>query len=143
MLQKEVADRINASPASKTYGALSVAAQYYSEPRQVAKVSRKLFFPQPEVESVVLQLNIRNCPPVEVKDGLLFFSIIRAAFNQRRKTILNALSNVIPELSKETASKVLTMAFVDPSCRGEVLSISEFAGIANSMYKVLGEQEEE
>lgn len=143
MLQKEVAERINAQPGTKTYGALSVASQYYSEPRVVTKVSRKLFFPQPEVESIVLHLDIRDCPPVEVNDGQLFFAIIRAAFNQRRKTILNALSNLLPNLTKEKASKVLALATIDPSCRGEVLGIDEFARIANFMDQVLGEQEEE
>lgn len=118
MLQKEVAERISAPPGNKTYGALSVSSQYYSVPRVVTRVSRKLFFPQPEVESVVLELNIRDHPAVDVKDPQLFFSIIRAAFNQRRKTILNALSNVLPDLSKENVSKVLSMASIEPSCRG-------------------------
>ena len=143
MLQKEVADRISASPGSKTYGALSVSAQYYSVPRVVTKVSRKLFFPQPEVESVVLELNIRDCPPVEVKDVQLFFAISRAAFNQRRKTILNALSNLLPDLSKENVAKVLSMASIEPSSRGEVLGIAEFAQIANAMSQLLDEREEE
>ncbi len=140
MLQKEVADRIIASPGSKTYGSLSVAAQYYSEPRRVTKVSRKLFFPQPEVESVVLRLNLREFPPVEVDDPQLFFSVVRAAFNQRRKTVLNAVSNGIPGLSKEQASLALSMAEIDPSCRGEVLGLGEFAALANAMYRVFREE---
>lgn len=142
MLQKEVAERISAPPGSKAYGALSVASQYYCEPRLVAKVSRKLFFPQPEVESVVLHLNIRNSPPVEVGDSQLFFSVVRAAFNQRRKTVLNALSNAMPGLSKEKAAAVLSMAAVDPSSRGEVLDIQQFACITNALYQVFSEEEE-
>lgn len=137
MLQKEVAERISASPGSKVYGALSVASQYYCEPRLVTKVSRKLFFPQPDVESVVLQLNFRQQPPVNVKDTELFFSIVRAAFNQRRKTVLNALSNVMPDLSKDKALDALVAANVDPSSRGEVFSIEDFASIANAMFEVL------
>lgn len=139
MLQKEVADRISAPPGSKTYGALSVTTQYYSDPKRVTKVSRKLFFPQPEVESVVLRLNIRDVPLVEVEDTDLFFSVVRAAFNQRRKTVLNALSNGISNLSKEQALLALTTAEIDPSCRGEVLDLREFAALANAIYRVLRE----
>lgn len=142
MLQKEVADRISAEPGSKIYGALSVASQYYCEPRIITKVSRKLFFPQPEVESVVLELSIREHPPVEVKGTGLFFRIVRAAFNQRRKTVLNALSNGIPDVTKEMVSRVLAMANIQPSSRGETLSIDDFAAVANSMYEVLNEEEE-
>jgi 16S rRNA (adenine1518-N6/adenine1519-N6)-dimethyltransferase len=142
MLQKEVAERISAPPGSKAYGALSVAAQYYCEPSIVAKVSRKLFFPQPEVESVVLQLNMRSVPPVEVADSGLFFTIVRAAFNQRRKTVLNALSNVIQELSKEQAAGILGAAGIASSRRGETLEIADFASIANAMSKVLEEEED-
>jgi 16S rRNA (adenine1518-N6/adenine1519-N6)-dimethyltransferase len=142
MVQKEVAERISASPGSKVYGALSVASQYYCEPKIVMKVSRKLFFPQPEVESIVLELNIRKRPPVEVKDPELFFLIVRAAFNQRRKTVLNALSNGIPEVSKGTFSRILTMSEIEPSSRGETLSIEDFAAVANSMFEVLEEGEE-
>lgn len=142
MLQKEVAERISAPPGGKAYGALSVASQYYCEPRMVAKVSRKLFFPQPEVESVVLELDIRETPPVQVEDPHLLFSIVRAAFNQRRKTLLNALSNVMPGLSKEQTSDILETAGIEPSLRGEVLGIKDFAAIANAMDKVLNEEEE-
>jgi 16S rRNA (adenine1518-N6/adenine1519-N6)-dimethyltransferase len=104
-------------------------------------VSRKLFFPQPEVESVVLQLNIRSTPPVALEDSQLFFAVVRAAFNQRRKTVLNALSNGFPDLSKERTLQVLEAANIGPSLRGEVLSLEDFAAIANVMYRVLKEEE--
>lgn len=142
MLQKEVADRISAKPGGKSYGSLSVASQYYSQPEIILRVSHKLFFPQPEVESVVLRLDVRDCPPVKVYDTQMFFRVVRAAFNQRRKTVVNALSNVLPELSKEQAAGVLVEAGIDPSRRGETLSISDFASIANKACELLREEEE-
>ena len=142
MLQKEVADRISACPGSKAYGSLSVASQYYSEPKVIAKVSHRLFFPQPEVESVVLKLEIRDNPPVNVRDPQLFFTIVRAAFNQRRKTVVNALSNLIPELSKEQAAEILSLAGILPSRRGETLDIADFARVANAMFELMEEEED-
>lgn len=142
MMQKEVAERISAQPGSKNYGSLSVACQYFSQPEVVSKVSHKLFFPQPEVESVVLKLHIRDCPPVSLKDEQLFFKIVRAAFNQRRKTVLNAISNVIPDLSKEQAAAILRASGIESSRRGETLEIAEFAEISNVMVGVLREEED-
>ena len=128
MVQREVADRIAAAPGSGEYGSLSVLVQYHCEIERVMKVSRNVFYPVPDVDSELLKLNVRETPAVEVSDEALFFLIVRAAFGQRRKTLLNALSNS-PELAwdKDRAGQVLCKAGIDPSRRGETLSLEEFA----------------
>jgi len=94
MVQKEVAERITAAPGSKDYGALTLGVNYYSDPQQVMKVPRKVFMPQPDVESVVVRLIPRKNPPASVENEQAFFLVVRAAFGQRRKTLLNALSSL-------------------------------------------------
>lgn len=132
MMQKEVADRIKASPGGKIYGAISVAVQYYCEVEQVAAVPKEVFVPRPKVDSAVLKLSVRKERPVELMDEKTFFSCIKAGFGQRRKTLLNSLTGV-NGLGKEDIKEVLTEANVDPARRAETLDIKEFAAIANGV----------
>ncbi len=136
MIQKEVAERIGARPGTKDYGALSVAVSYYSEPEIITHVPPSAFIPQPKVSSTVVKLNLREKPPVEVVSEKGFFAVVRASFAQRRKTLLNALSNSpqIP-LSKEGVAKVLNDCSIDPKRRGETLDLEEFATVANEIFK--------
>lgn len=136
MIQKEVADRIMASPKCKAYGALSVAVQYFTEPSIVTRVSKGSFMPMPNVDSTVLRLHVRTEPPVVLKDEPTFFLTVKDAFGKRRKTLLNALTGAALGLSKEQAGKALEMAGIDPITRGEALSIDEFATLANAIYEI-------
>lgn len=131
MVQKEVAERMVAPPGSKEYGALSVAVQYYSEPQIITRVSRGAFLPPPEVDSAVVLMKLRTEPPVSA-DREVFFAVVHAAFGQRRKTLLNALSTGL-HLEKEMVSAVLEAVGVMPSRRGETLSLEEFAAIARKL----------
>lgn len=135
MIQKEVADRIAAKPSTKDYGALSVAVNYYSEPEIVATVPPSSFIPQPKVSSSVIKLNLRDNPPVEVFDEAGYFKTVKAAFGQRRKTLLNALSNspAIP-LGKAEVSLALEKCAIDEKRRGETLSLQEFASLSNILF---------
>ncbi len=135
MIQKEVAMRMTASPGGKDYGALSVAVQYYSNPKIIANVPSSVFIPKPNVDSAVIKLDIYKKPPVEVLDEKLMFRVVKSAFGQRRKTIVNALSGGYLDLDKETIKKVLEIAEIDPQKRGEVLSIEDFAHIADTITK--------
>ena len=130
MMQKEVADRIKASPGSKTYGAISAAVQYYCIVEQIASVPKEVFVPRPKVDSAVLNLHIRKEKPVELTDEKMFFACIRSGFGQRRKTLLNSLTGMAG-LSKEEIKDVLSAADIDPVRRAETLSMKEFAAIAN------------
>ena len=136
MMQKEVADRIKAAPGSKAYGALSAAVQYYCTVDTVAKVPRSVFVPQPNVDSIVLRLNIRKEKPVQLENENLFFECIKAGFGQRRKTLLNSLQN-IKGVTKEIVVASLDAAGVEPSRRAETLNLEEFATIANEVNKRL------
>lgn len=129
MVQEEVARRMVALPGSKDYGALSIAVQFHSSPGLVCKVSRNVFVPRPEVGSAVVKLVRRNIPAVKVRNEKTFFSIVRAAFGRRRKTILNALSGSSLGLSKEQWNKVIQDAGLEPSARGETLGMEEFAAL--------------
>ena len=131
MMQKEVADRIKASPGGKIYGALSVAVQYYCTVSQIASVPKEVFIPRPKVDSSVLKLSIRKERPAELIDEKIFFSCIKHGFGQRRKTLLNSLTGVCG-LSKDDVKGVLSEAGIEPNRRAETLSIEEFAAIANS-----------
>lgn len=133
MIQKEVAERMIAKPGGKIYGALSVAVQYYSNPTIITSVPKTVFIPQPNVDSAVIKLDIYKTPPVEVVDEKLMFDVVKSAFGQRRKTILNALSGGYLNLDKETIKEVLEIAEIDPKKRGEVLSIEDFAHIADTI----------
>ena len=135
MVQKEVGDRIKATPGGKEYGALSVAVQYYAKPSQVLLVPPHSFIPQPEVDSIVLKLDILPKPAVDVESESLFFRVVKASFGQRRKTLLNALNAGNLGLSKEQLKEVLSSVGVDENRRGETLSLQEFANITNKLYK--------
>lgn len=131
MIQKEVADRIAAKPSTKAYGALSVATQYYSEPSIIAKVPRTVFMPQPNVDSIVIRMEIREEPPVVLDNPTLFFKVVKAAFGQRRKTLHNALNAGGFGNSKDQTADFLRSCDIDPQRRGETLTIEEFAKLAN------------
>ena len=133
MVQKEVADRMQVGPGTKDYGALSLAVQYYAEPYIVANVPPNCFMPRPSVGSAVIRLTRHKEMPVQVKDEKLMFQLIRASFNQRRKTLANGLKNS-PELqfSKEEIETALASLGKGASVRGEALTLEEFAKLANS-----------
>ena len=132
MVQKEVADRMQVGPGSKDYGALSLAVQYYAEPYIVANVPPNCFMPRPKVGSAVIRLTKHAEPPVEVSDTKLMFRIIRASFNQRRKTLANGLNNS-PELSfgKEEIQRAIKACGFPEGIRGEALTLEEFAALTN------------
>lgn len=135
MIQKEVAQRIAAKPSCKDYGALTVAVNYYSEPRLICHVPPSSFIPMPKVSSSVISLDIRDAAPVSLKNEKGYFKVVKAAFGQRRKTLLNALSNsgAIP-LSKEEILNVLKECGIDEKRRGETLSLQDFANISNLIF---------
>ena len=131
MIQKEVADRINAKPSTKEYGSLSLAVQYYSKPETVVSVPPGCFFPQPKVGSVVLKLDIYEDRPVKPENEELMFKLIRASFNQRRKTMVNSLRNFPGlDLEKDEIERALDAIKKKPTARGEELSLSEFAKLS-------------
>lgn len=132
MVQKEVADRMQVGPGTKDYGALSLAVQYYAKPEIVANVPPNCFIPRPNVGSAVIRLTRYEKPPVEVKDERYMFSLIRASFNQRRKTLVNGLTNA-PELklSKERVLEALEKMELSPTVRGEALTLEQFALLSN------------
>lgn len=134
MVQKEVADRMQTGPGSKDYGALSLAVQYYASPYLVANVPPNCFMPRPKVGSAVIRLTCHDRPPVEVKDERLMFDIIRASFNQRRKTLANGLNNSEKlDFSKEMIIEAIERLGKGPGVRGEVLSLEDFAGLSNHL----------
>lgn len=133
MVQKEVAERMVAVPGHKIYGALSVSVQYYTEPKMLFEISPKCFMPAPEVTSAVVAMDVRREPPVDLMDEKRFFSVVKAAFQQRRKTLSNALKNT--GMTKEQIANVLEAASIDGKRRGETLSLQEFADIANYWVK--------
>lgn len=136
MVQKEVADRMQTGPGSKDYGALSLAVQYYAEPYIVANVPPNCFMPRPKVGSAVIRLTRHEKPPVEVKDEKLMFDIIRASFNQRRKTLANGLNNSDKiTCSKEIITEAIEKLGKGPSVRGEALSLQEFACLSNDIFE--------
>ena len=132
MVQKEVADRMQVGPGSKDYGALSLAVQYYASPYILSNVPPNCFITRPNVGSAVIRLTRYQEPPVQVKGPKLMFKLIRASFNQRRKTLQNGLNNS-PEISfsKEEITKAIESLGVSPSVRGEALSLEQFAQLAN------------
>ena len=132
MVQKEVADRMQVGPGTKDYGALSLAVQYYSKPQVVINVPPECFIPRPNVGSAVIRLTRYKEPPVKVKDEKLMFKLIRASFNQRRKTLANGLNNS-PEInfSKEEITAAIESLHKGPSIRGEALTLSEFAALSD------------
>ena len=135
MVQKEVADRMKAEPGTKDYGALSLAVQYYAEPYLVANVPPNCFIPRPNVGSAVIRLTRHEQPPVQVADEKLMFRLIRAAFNQRRKTLQNSLSHD-PQLgiSKEVVARILEEMGLSATIRGEALSLQQFAQLSDLVF---------
>lgn len=132
MVQKEVADRMQEGPGSKEYGALSLAVQYYARPEIVALVPPNCFMPRPNVGSAVIRLTRHKNPPVEVKDEAYMFRLIRASFNQRRKTLVNGLKNASDlNLTREQVEEVLTKMNLSLTVRGETLSLEQFATLSN------------
>lgn len=132
MIQKEVAERINAEPNCKEYGALSVLVQYYCNTSIVRKVAPSCFIPRPKVESIVIRLDRLDKPRVNSKDENLMFELVRAGFNMRRKTLWNAAKSF--KLSKEKLEEAFEKSGIDPKRRAETLSIEEFAYLADCIY---------
>ncbi len=131
MMQKEVAERIVANPGSKTFGALSVAVQFYCEVERVVEVPRDSFFPAPKVDSEVLKLRVLEKPTVDVNDKERFFALVKAGFGQRRKTLSNSLLST--GIEKEKILAALKCAGIDPMRRAETLSLKEFADLSNHL----------
>lgn len=136
MIQKEVAERMAASPGSKEYGSLSIAVQYYSVPKLICTVPNTVFIPQPNVDSAVIRLTVREQPPVDAHDEAHFFDLVRSSFTQRRKTISNNLKSrfALPE-GRERIDALLVQAGIEPSRRGETLSLQEFATLSNMLLE--------
>ncbi len=134
MVQKEVADRMRSGPGSKDYGALSLAVRYYAEPKLVGNVPPNCFLPRPTVGSAVIRLDCRKEPIAEVSDEKFLFAVIRASFNQRRKTLLNGLGNA-PDLGldKEKIGEALSQMGLSSSVRGETLTLEQFITLANKL----------
>ena len=132
MVQKEVADRMQVGPGTKDYGALSLAVQYYAKPEIVANVPPNCVIPRPNVGSAVIRLTRYEEPPVQVKDEKKMFALIRASFNQRRKTLVNGLGNAgLPGITKESAAAVLVQMGLSPTVRGEALTLEQFARLSD------------
>jgi 16S rRNA (adenine1518-N6/adenine1519-N6)-dimethyltransferase len=133
MVQKEVADRICSGPGSKEYGAISLAVQYYAQPEAAIKVAPSCFIPHPNVDSTVLYLRAYEKPPVDA-DEQLMFALIRAAFNQRRKTLANAVSHGFSlngkQYTREDVTEALAKMNLSPTVRGEALSLAQFAQLS-------------
>lgn len=137
MVQKEVAARMKSGPGSKDYGALSLAVQYYAEPYIVANVPCNCFMPRPNVDSAVIRLTRYEEPPVQVKDEKMLFKIIRASFNQRRKTLQNGLNNSSElNFTKDQIAAAIAEAGFSPSVRGEALTLEQFAKLTDILLKV-------
>lgn len=143
MVQKEVADRMKTGPGSKDYGALSLAVQYYAKPELVANVPPNCFMPRPRVGSAVIRLTRHTEVPVQAEVEKLMFQIIRASFNQRRKTLVNGLGNA-PELkiSKEVTAAALEEMGLPKAVRGEALTLEQFAELSNRILEKLPERKE-
>ncbi len=136
MVQKEVADRMQVGPGTKDYGALSLAVQYYAKPEIVLNVPASCFMPRPNVDSAVIRLTRHIEPVVTVKDEKLMFDIIRASFNQRRKTLVNGLTNAsYLNFSKDMIVKALDVMGLSPSVRGETLTLSQFAELSDLLMQ--------
>lgn len=140
MVQKEVAQRLVASPGSKDYGILTIAVNMYAEVKLVCNVGKSSFLPPPKVESAVVKILLRQKPRVEV-DEELFFKVVEAAFGERRKTLKNSLSRRldIPGIDPEVIAKALEVTGIDPMRRGETLSIEEYAQLLEALKKYAGE----
>ena len=139
MVQKEVAVRMTARPGSKDYGALSIAVQYFTVPRMVMDVPPRSFLPAPEVTSAVIACHVQDVPTVQPTDEKLFFRLVRAAFGQRRKTLLNALTGA--GLTKEMSRAGLLAAGIAENMRGELLSLADFARLSDAVTSLERQEE--
>ena len=137
MVQKEVAQRICAAPGSGDYSAFTVLCNYHAQPELLFDVPASCFLPQPKVTSAVVCLKVRTEPPAELLDEHTFFRTVRAAFAQRRKTLLNALSSGFSELGKSELAETLHTCSISPMVRGETLDIPSFAALSNALYRRL------
>lgn len=135
MVQKEVADRMQCGPGTKDYGALSLAVGYYADANVILNVSPDCFMPQPKVGSSVIKLDIYEKPPVETKDPKYMFKVIRAGFNMRRKTLINALLGGSLNLTREKIESALTEMDLSPTIRGEALTLTQFAELADILQE--------
>lgn len=137
MVQKEVADRMQVGPGTKDYGALSLAVQYYAEPYIVANVPPNCFMPRPKVGSAVIRLTLHERPPVDVQDEQLMFRLIRASFNQRRKTLANGIANYAQlSYTKEEVAHAAEACGLSPTVRGETLTLAQFAALADAFTEL-------
>ncbi len=140
MVQKEVADRMRVGPGTKDYGALSLAVQYYAKPEIVTKVPAGCFMPKPNVDSAVIRLTRYEKPPVEVEDEAWLFAVIRASFNQRRKTLANGLANAgYPGIGRRQVEEALDAMGLAVTVRGETLTLEQFAELSNRLAKRSGQ----
>lgn len=136
MVQKEVAQRLNSLPGSKEYGAITLAVQYRADTNIAMIVPNSVFMPRPKVDSAVIEFNILKTPRIKVQDENLLFNVIKASFGQRRKTLLNGLSNNL-KISKDTIKEALANAGIDPGIRGETLSLDEFGRISDRLKELI------
>ncbi|GIN93500.1 ribosomal RNA small subunit methyltransferase A [Siminovitchia terrae] len=141
MLQKEVGDRIAAKPGTKEYGSLSIAIQFYTTAETVMIVPKSVFVPQPNVDSAVIRMLLRERPAVSVKDERFFFHITKMSFAQRRKTLMNNLTSGLPDGKKRKSdiASALELAGIEPSRRGETLSMDEFAALSEALYPLFSD----
>ena len=135
MVQREVAHRLCAKAGTAEYGAFTVFTQWHAEPEILFDVAPGCFLPAPKVTSSVVRLRVRTAPPVAVADEKLLFAVVRAAFNQRRKTLVNALSSGLPEFGKETIAAAVACCGFDARIRGEALDLAGFAAVADALRK--------
>lgn len=136
MVQKEVADRMQVGPGTKDYGALSLAVQYYAKPEIVARVPASCFMPRPNVDSTVIRLTRYEKPPVDVENEAYLFAVIRASFNQRRKTLANGLTNAGNlGVNRQMVEKALAEMGLSPTIRGEALTLEQFAELSNCLSR--------
>lgn len=141
MVQKEVADRMQSGPGTKNYGALSLAVQYYAKPYIAANVPPNCFIPRPNVGSAVIRLDLHKEQPLQICDENLMFRIIRASFNQRRKTLVNGLNNSSEiSLQKDIIAEAIEELGVTPTIRGEALTLEQFAKLSNVIYKKISDR---
>jgi 16S rRNA (adenine1518-N6/adenine1519-N6)-dimethyltransferase len=141
MVQKEVAERMVTGPGSKNYGALSLAVSYYTEPEISFLVGPECFMPRPKVDSAVVHMVRRDVPPVSVRDEKLLFDLIRASFNERRKTLQNGIANYAGfSFSKEEALRAIEACGFKPTVRGEALTLSEFGRLADELCLIRGQR---
>lgn len=139
MVQKEVAQRLSAKEGTKDYGAITVLCRYFAKPEIVTNVPASLFVPPPKVDSAVLKLEILDKPAVEATDEKIFFRVVKSAFSQRRKTLLNCLCSNFP-INKTDMSVLLESIGIDPKRRGETLSLNEFAAVSDALNSFPNEQ---